>query len=188
MYCSAVEVFRNAQDYRFVLWDAFNFVAPLSGNLHGRLYSFCSCVHGQYHVESEKCSYKLGELWEDIVVECPRAQRQSACLLRQRLHKLRMTMALIDGAVRGQKVQIMAAFWIPYRSTRGPCKDNGQRVIVVRSVGVFVVYGSVGRAGMIARWIWRAGRVEGGCGSLEGCASRAIGMAIGGWCGNWSHS
>ena len=69
VYRSAVEVFGDAQHYCLVLRDAFDFVAPFSGNLHGRLYRLCSRVHGQYHVKTKELGDELGELGEDIVVE-----------------------------------------------------------------------------------------------------------------------
>lgn len=111
-----MEVLLHGENQCLVLWNTLYFVTPLSRNLHRRLHSLSSRVHGQDHVESEEFGGILGEAWEYIVVECAATEGQSRSLLGEGLDELGVAMALIHGAVRGEEVEIVLVFWIPYRA------------------------------------------------------------------------
>lgn len=95
-----------------------------------------------------------------------------------------MAMALVDGAVGAQEIEILAPFAVPYRTARSAGEHYSKGVIVMRCVCVFAFYGCFGRGGVIAGWIWCASGVEGGCGGFEG---GAIGMVWRDWCSYWCH-
>lgn len=124
-----------------MLWDALDLIAPLPRNLHRGFDRLRAGVHRQDHVVAEELGDILGEPRKDIVVECSRAEGQPLGLLRQGLDQLRMTMALIDGRIGGEEVQIPFPLRIPHRSATCPCKNHGQGMIVVSGVDSFVVDG-----------------------------------------------
>jgi hypothetical protein len=116
IYRSSVEILFDSEYESLIVWYALDFVAPLARNLHGRLHSLCASIHWEDHVETEHFSSVLGEAGKDIVVEGATAKRQSRGLLSQRLHELRVAVALVHGAVCGEEVEIVLAFRIPDRA------------------------------------------------------------------------
>ena len=146
---SAVEVLRHAQHNGLVRRHALGLVRPFARNLYGRLDSLGASVHGQDHVEAEELGDKLSEAREDVVVKRARAQRQPRRLLRESLDQLRVAVALVDGAVGRQEVQVVLALRVPYRSARGSGEDDGQRVVVVGGKFMLLVDGLVRRSGVV---------------------------------------
>lgn len=108
-----MEVLLHRKHQCFILWYAFDFVAPFACHLHSGFYSLCTSIHGQHHVEAEHLRNKLGEAGENIVVESATAERQSRSLLSQGLDEFWVTMTLVHGAVCGEEVEIVLAFWVP---------------------------------------------------------------------------
>lgn len=126
-----MEVLLHREHQRLVLWNAFYFVTPLPRNLHRRLHSLSSRVHGKDHVEPEQLGGILCEAWKHIVVECAAAESQSRRLLSEGLDELRVAMALIHGAVCGEEVEVVLVFWVPYRAA-ACSRENLGRLATVR--------------------------------------------------------
>ena len=57
--------------------------------------------------------HKLLILPEAIVVESARSEANLSRLISKRLHYLRMTMPLIDGTVRREKVKVLFTIYVP---------------------------------------------------------------------------
>lgn len=146
-----MKVFGNAKDQCLALLNALDLVSPLAGNLDGRLGSLSAGVHGQHHVVAEDVADLLGPLGEHIVVEGSRAQRQTGGLVDESLDKLGVAVALVDGAVGGQEVEVLLALGIPDVDALGLGEDYGQRVVVVGSELVLGGDGSIGGCGVEAR-------------------------------------
>lgn len=146
---TAVEIVLNAQHNGFIVGDSLDLVTPLSGNLDTSLDGFSTGVHGQNHVIAKVLSDELCKFGEDIIVECSRAESQSARLLRQGLDELRMTMPLVDSRVGREEVEVVAAFRIPHRHSRGTGKDHGQWVVVVGSEVMLCGDGRLGGRGVV---------------------------------------
>lgn len=70
-----MKVLSNTKYHGLVLGDALDLVTPFPGDFDGCLYGFSSCIHGQHHIEVEIFCDKFCKAWEDIVVECSRAER-----------------------------------------------------------------------------------------------------------------
>ncbi len=195
VYRPAMKVLRDTQHDSLVLRDTFNLIPPLPRNLNRRLDRLSAGIHRQDHIKAEELGDELGEAGEDVVVEGARRQRQPAGLFGQGLDQLRVAVALVDGAVGRQEVEVVLALAVPHRAARRPREHDGQRVVVVRGVGAFVLDGFGRRARVVAGRIGRAGGVEGGCGGFEGggAAIGAVGVTGGrvgrdggGGC-YWSH-
>ena len=98
-----------------------------------------------------------------------------------------MAVALVDGTVCRQEVQVLIVLTIPDGATTRAGKDNGKRVIVMSGVGGLVLHGILGRDGVISRWVRSAGGVEGRCSGLERCAVACGRRGIEGGDGDWRH-
>ncbi|MNX94946.1 hypothetical protein D3C86_1271960 [compost metagenome] len=52
--CTSVEIIFSGNDDRFILWYAFLYICPSSGQFQCRLYGFYPTVHRQYFVIAEQ--------------------------------------------------------------------------------------------------------------------------------------
>jgi hypothetical protein len=118
-YSSAMEVLLDGEDQGLVLWNAFDLVSPLARDLDRRLDRLRARVHGQDHVEAEQLGGILGEAREDIVVEGSTAERQPRRLFSQGLDELGVAVALVDGAVGGEEVEVVLALGVPDAASAG---------------------------------------------------------------------
>nr|POE63625.1 hypothetical protein CFP56_04528 [Quercus suber] len=177
---AAVEVLLQTKDPRLVRRDALDLVCPFPRNLDGRLDRFRASVHGQHHLEPCHGRDLLGKLGEDIVVEGSTAQGQAGGLLGQGLDQLGVAMALVDGRVGGEKVEVVLALGIPDRTRGRLGEDDGERVVVVRGEVGLGRHGGVGGRGMVGRGCGR-GRSEGGGFDVESVGGGvAVGVLIDG--------
>ncbi|KAI6751061.1 hypothetical protein HG530_013975 [Fusarium avenaceum] len=127
-----------------LLGNALDLVCPLAGNLDGSLDGLCTSAHWQNHVVAKDAADLLSPLGKDIVVEGSGAESQPAGLLSKSLDELGVTMALIDSAVGGEEVVVVAALRVPDVDALGAGEDNGERVIVVSGVLLLNGNGLVG--------------------------------------------
>lgn len=110
-----MEVIFNTQHDGLIVRNAFDFVAPFPGNLDACLHGFRAGIHRENGVVSKVLRDKLREFGEYIIVEGPGAERKRGRLLGQSLDQLRVTVALVDGGIGREEVQVMAALGIPDR-------------------------------------------------------------------------
>ena len=127
-----MEVFLHREDEGLVLRNALDLVSPLARNLDCRLDGLGARVHGQDHVEAKQLGRILGEAGEDIVVEGPAAERQTRSLLRQRLDELGVAVALVDGAVCREEVEIVLALGVPHAAAACPRKNCSWSALAVQ--------------------------------------------------------
>lgn len=160
-----MKVLGDAEDQGLALLNALDLVCPLAGNLDGRLGGLGTGVHGQHHVVAEDVADLFGPLGEDIVVEGARAQGQARGLVDESLDELGVAVALVDGAVGRQEVEVVAALGIPDIDALGLGEDDGKRVVVVG--GVFVLGGDGGLGGR--------GVEAGGCSAVAGSRVASVG-------------
>ena len=59
--CPSMEVTFHTEHDSLPLFDTLLLIGPLTRELDGRLYSFCTGVHRQYHVIFKERRYLLGE-------------------------------------------------------------------------------------------------------------------------------
>jgi hypothetical protein len=144
-----MKVFGHAENESFPLRDPLGLVPPFAGNLDGRLDRLGARVHGHDHVEAKELGHELGKAREDVVVEGARAQRQGRRLLDQGLDELRVAVALVDGRVRRQEIQVLSTLGVPDRRPRRPGKDHRQGVVVVGGVFVLGVHRLGRRGGVV---------------------------------------
>jgi hypothetical protein len=119
-----VEVLGSSKHQGLARRHLLDLVSPLAGNLDGGLDGFGARVHGQDHVIAEEGRDLLGPDGEDVVVEGARAQRQPAGLLGQGLDQLRVAVALVDGAVGREEVEVVLALRIPHVHALGTGEDH----------------------------------------------------------------
>ena len=144
-YRPPVKVVGGAEDEGLALLDALDLVGPLAGDLDGGLDGLGARVHGQHHVEAEDAADLLGPHGEHVVVEGARAQGQAAGLLGQGAHQLRVAVALVDGAVGGQEVEVVLALGVPDMDPLGAREHDGEWVVVVGGELVLGGDGTLGR-------------------------------------------
>lgn len=179
---AAVEVLLHAEDEGFILWDLLDFVPPLPCDLDACLDRFGARVHREHHVEAHHGGHLLGELWEDIVVEGAAAEGDARGLLDQGLDQFRVAVALVDGGVGGEEVEVLFAFGVPDGAAGGFGEDDGERVVVVCGVGCFGRHGLLRRGGMVGSGL--LGGREGGCLCVETGVRVAVGLLVN---GDWRH-
>lgn len=158
-YRATVEIVLSTQNQGLVLRDALNLVPPLPRDLNARLDSLRAGVHGQNHVIAKELGDELGEFGEHVIVERAGAESQAGGLVTESGHDLRVAMALVDGGVGGQEVEIVIAFGIPDGGAFATGEDDGERMVVVGSEVMLLLDGLVGRGGVVAGG---AGRAHGG--------------------------
>ena len=141
----AVEVIGADDDFRLVLRNAFNFVAPFARGFQRGFDGFGAGIHGQCFVEAGQIVEILIKKRKLLIAESARGKRHLLCLLGEGTHNAGMAVALVDGGIRGQAIEIAAAFNVVYPNAIGAFNDDIKRVVVVRSVLVFELY-KFGRA------------------------------------------
>ena len=155
----------RAHHNRLVRLDPLDLVPPLPRNLDRRLDRLRAGVHRQHHVKAKHARDKVGKARKDIVVEGAAAQRQAGRLVGEHPDELRVAVALVDGAVGGQEVEVALALGIPHVHASGTAGDERDGVVVVCGVGVFEGDGFGGAAGVEAGRVgWCCCR----CGSVGG--------------------
>jgi hypothetical protein len=98
-YSPSVEILLHTEHKSLVMRNSLDFVSPFPRNFDSGLYSLSTSIHGQHHVKTKCLRNKLGESWENIVVESSAAEGQSGSLLRQGFDELWVAMALVDRTV-----------------------------------------------------------------------------------------
>lgn len=146
-----MEVLRSSKDESLIGRDTLDLVSPLAGELDGRLDSLSTSVHGQNHVVAKHLVDLLSPLGEDIVVEGAGAEGQTAGLLGEGLDELGVAVALVDGAVGGQEVEVLATLGIPHVDALSAREDDGERVVVVSGELLLGGDGAVGRGRVESR-------------------------------------
>lgn len=149
-YRAAVEVVLSTQNHRLVLRDTLDLVPPFAGDLDAGLDGFGAGVHGQDHVVAEELGDELGEAREDIVVEGARAESQTGGLVAERGDQLGMAMALVDGGVGRQEVEVVAALGVPGGRALGAGEDDGERMVVMGGIVLFELDGFLGGRGVVS--------------------------------------
>ena len=134
-----MEVAVADDDQRLVLRNALDHVTPAAGQLQGGLHGFGAGVHRQQLVVAEELGGKFLVRAEAVVVEGAGGQAQILGLVSKGLHDLRMAMTLVDSGVCRQEIEIAFAVDIPYERTFAFGKDNGQWMIVMRTVPIFLI-------------------------------------------------
>ena len=76
-----------------------------------------------------------------IVEEGPAGEGQHAGLLHHGVDDARVAVALVDGAVGREEIEIAAAFRIPDVNALAPGQHHGQRMVVVGAVALFQLHG-----------------------------------------------
>jgi hypothetical protein len=109
-----MEVLLHTEHKCLVMRNSLHFVSPLPRDFDSGLYSLSTSVHGQHHVKSKRLRDKLGESWENIVVESSAAEGQSGSLLCQGFHELWVAMALVDCTVCRKEIEVVFVFLILY--------------------------------------------------------------------------
>lgn len=160
-----MKVVGDTKDESAALRHALDLVSPLAGDLDGGLDGLGPRVHGQDHVVAKDLPDLGGPDGKDIVVEGARAECQTGGLLGQGLDQLRVAVALVDGAVGREEVEVVLALGVPDVDALGARKDDGEGVVVVGGVLVLGGDGALGRGGVVSvlgrGWLAVGGAVVG---------------------------
>ena len=128
-----MKIVLGTKNHRLILWDSLNLISPLTRDLDACLDGFSTSVHGQDHVIAKELGDKLGESGENVIVEGAGAEGQSRCLVAEGSYELGVAMALVDGGVGRQKVEVVVAFGIPGGGTLGTSEDDREGMVVMGS-------------------------------------------------------
>src|ERR1019366_2675126 len=129
---AAVEIVLADDDLGLVARDALVGVAPAAHRLQGGLYRLGTGVHRQYHLHAARPRQFFAEERQLVVAKRPRGQRHARRLVEQRLDDARMAVALVEGRVRAQTIQIPAPVDGVHPHARGALHHDVERAIVVR--------------------------------------------------------
>jgi hypothetical protein len=107
---AAVEVVGADDDLGLIGGDAFDLIAPLTGDLKRGLDGLGAGVHEEGHLEAGEIVEVFVEERELVVAEGARGEGDLVGLLDHGGHDDGVAVALIDGGVGGKAVEIAAAF------------------------------------------------------------------------------
>src|SRR6185312_12668504 len=144
---AAVEVVGDDDDLGFALADAFGLVTPFARELDGGLDGFGAGVHHQRHLEAGDLVEVAEEERKLVIAEGARGECHATGLLLERGQDLRVAMALVDGRVGGEEVEIAAAADVRDPRAGSALNDDVERMVVVGAVAVFKRDESVGIEG-----------------------------------------
>ncbi len=134
---AAVEIVLADDDLGLVARDALEGVAPAAHGLDGALDGLGAGVHGQHHLHAAQARELFAEGRQLVVAKRARSQRHARRLVEQRLHNARMAVALVEGRVGAQAIQIAAPVDGVDPHARGALHHHVERAIVVRAPTVF---------------------------------------------------
>ncbi len=134
---ATVEVAGEDQDLGLAVRHALDLVAPLARGLDRGLHRLGTRVHGQHPRVAGQLAHLPVQRAQLVVAERPRGQRHLLGLLDQRAADPRVGVALVDRGVGGEEVEVLVALDVPDPDALGALDHHVQRVVVVRSVGVF---------------------------------------------------
>ena len=110
---AAVEVAFTRDDFGLARGNALDIVGPLAGDFDGGLDRFGAGVHGQHLVVTKIGGYELLVLAQVAVVKGPRSQCEFLRLCIHRTYDARVAMALVDGRVRAEEIEVLLALNVP---------------------------------------------------------------------------
>jgi len=139
--------------------DALDLVRPLARKLDGGLAGLDAGVHGEDAGVAEGLADVLLELAEDVVVERAGRERQGVRLVDERLDDFRVRVALVDGGVGGEKVEVHLVVDVVEQRALAAGEDDGERVVVEGAELVLELH--AGLAGGGERGVGRRGLVGG---------------------------
>jgi len=116
--------------------DALDLVGPLAGHLDRGLDRLGARVHRQHHVLAREGCERCDERTERRGVERAARQRDAVELRLGCGDEPRMPVPEVDGRVGGEAVEVAAAVDVGHPRARRVLDDDGQRVVVVRRVGL----------------------------------------------------
>ena len=87
------------RDQRTILFYFFVTIGPLAAKFDGCFNRLHARIHREEFVVSEVVACELLVRPEFVVIKGAAGQRQSLCLLGQRLNDRRMTMSLVEGRI-----------------------------------------------------------------------------------------
>eukprot|EP00515_Schizochytrium_aggregatum_P017286 CAMPEP_0202097642 /NCGR_PEP_ID=MMETSP0965-20130614/1310_1 /ASSEMBLY_ACC=CAM_ASM_000507 /TAXON_ID=4773 /ORGANISM="Schizochytrium aggregatum, Strain ATCC28209" /LENGTH=849 /DNA_ID=CAMNT_0048666027 /DNA_START=98 /DNA_END=2648 /DNA_ORIENTATION=+ len=125
------EVVLGEDDDSLVARDALLDVAPAAGELDGGLTALHAGVHGEHFVVAEEVGDVLLVLAEAVVVEGTGGEGEGGGLVDERLHELGVGVALVDGRVRAEEVEVFAALDVPDLGALALGEGDGERGVVV---------------------------------------------------------
>ena len=134
---AAVEVVGADDDLGFTLGHAAHLIAPLAHRLDCRFDGFGARIHRQDLVRAGKGSEFLIVKRELVVAERSRRNCEPARLLGQRRQDLRMAMALIDGGIRGEAIEITVAVYVPDPDALAATQHHIERLVVLSTEPAF---------------------------------------------------
>ena len=136
---AAVEIAVTHNDQGLVLRNAFDHVTPAAGQFQGGLHRFGAGVHRQQLVVAEELGGEFLVRAEAVVIEGAGGQAQILGLVGEGLDDLRVAVTLVHGRISREKIEIAFAVDIPYEGTFAFGEDNGQWMIVMRTVAIFLI-------------------------------------------------
>ena len=124
-------------DFGLALGNSLDLVAPLARGFEGGFDGLGAGVHREDHVIAGEVVEIFAEQGELVVAEGARGKGDFGGLLVEGGQDFWMAMALVDGGIGGQAVEITLAVDVVHPDTLGTLDDDVERVIIVRSMLVF---------------------------------------------------
>jgi len=133
-HTTAVEVTGAGNDEGLVLGDSLFGVAPGADELDGGFDGFSTSVHEERTFVSGGLAEVLGEVTKLVVVEGTRAEGEAVELLLGGGDDPLVTVAVVDGTVTGEEIEVLVAFGVPDVDTLTAGDDDGHGGVVVSTV------------------------------------------------------
>ncbi len=124
-------------DFRLVLGDAFDLVAPLSDGLDRGLDGFGPGVHGQDFVGIGEVAEFFVKRTELVVAESAGGEGEFFGLFDHGIHDAWVAVPLVDGGIGGQAVHVFFAVNVPDPDAVTAFNDDIEGFVVVCSEFIF---------------------------------------------------
>ncbi len=134
---AAMEIIGADDDLGPVLRHAAHFVAPFAHRLDGGFHRLGPAVHGQDLVRAGQAGEVFVEGRHLVVAEGARGQRELLRLFRHGGQDGRVAVALVDGRIGRQAVEVAAAVHVVEPDAAAARDHDVQRMVVVRAQLVF---------------------------------------------------
>jgi hypothetical protein len=131
---AAVKVPREDEDLGLVLRDPLDRVTPFAGELDRGFDRFGPRVHREHLPVARQLGHLFVQKAQLVAAEGARRQRDAVRLLEHRLTDARVGVTLIDGGVRGEKVEVFGPLDVPDPAAGRLVNDDVQRMVVMGAV------------------------------------------------------
>jgi hypothetical protein len=144
-HCAAPKIVASKHDFGFAIWNSLDKISPSSREFDRRLSSLDTSIHWQHFVVFKQFRDVISVNRHLVVMKSTRSESNAIDLIFEcldevkiekntsgrDLHDTRVTVALIDSRICGQKINVLSPLNVPHINSFSMRKYNRYRVVIV---------------------------------------------------------